>query len=151
LLGLSTSGLTVHANKGENVLYDRSAAGMAAGDIVRIGTGTAEETRTIASVTIPPTPQAPTNPIRFGRRGLAGQNTVWQPRPVVPVITIPAGSINMLVTGVDGFEVGQKVAIGYGATYPAVAMAVEKYEVVTITAVGKPGTQAWLSMDARAG
>jgi len=151
LLGLSTSGLAVPANKGENVLYVRSAAGMSAGDIVRIGTGTAEETRTIASVTIPPAPQAPANPFGFGRRGPAGQTTVWQPLPDGPVITIPAGSTNIPVTGVDGFEVGQKMAIGYGATYPAVAMAVEKYEVVTITAVGKPGTQAWLSMDARAG
>ena len=43
------------------------------------------------------------------------------------------------------------MAIGYGATYPAVANAIEKYEVVTITTVGKPGTQAWLSMDAKAG
>ena len=48
-------------------------------------------------------------------------------------------------------EVGQKIGIGYGATYPAVAKAVEKYEVVTVTAVGKPGTQAWLAADAKAG
>ena len=55
--------------------------------------------------------------------------------------------------GGGGFavEVGQKIAIGYGATYPTVAKAVEKYEVVTVTAVGKPGTQAWLSADAKAG
>ena len=51
----------------------------------------------------------------------------------------------------NGFEVGQKMAIGYGATYPTVSKAIEKYEVVTITNVGKPGTQAWLSMDAKAG
>jgi hypothetical protein len=43
------------------------------------------------------------------------------------------------------------MAIGYGATYPTVAQAVEKYEVVTITEVGKQGTQAWLSIDAKAG
>ena len=43
------------------------------------------------------------------------------------------------------------MAIGYGASYPAVAQAIEKYEVVTITGVGKQGTQAWLSMDAKAG
>ena len=67
------------------------------------------------------------------------------------MITIPAGSTNVPVTSVAGFEVGQKMAIGYGATYPAVAQAVEKYEVVTVTEVGKPGTQAWLSMDAKAG
>jgi len=67
------------------------------------------------------------------------------------VITIPAGSTNVPVTSASGFEAGQKIAIGYGATYPAVAQAVEKYEVVTITEVGKPGTQAWLAADAKAG
>jgi hypothetical protein len=67
------------------------------------------------------------------------------------VITIPAGSTNIPVTSVDGFEVGQKMAIGYGATYPTVAQAIEKYEVVTITKVGNPGTQAWLSADVKAG
>ena len=42
-------------------------------------------------------------------------------------------------------------ALGYGATYPAVARDVEKYEVVTVTAVGKPGTQTYLAADAKAG
>src|ERR1035437_6995861 len=50
-----------------------------------------------------------------------------------------------------GVEVGQKIGIGYGATYPTVAKTVEKYEVVTVTAFGKPGTQAWLAADAEAG
>jgi hypothetical protein len=67
------------------------------------------------------------------------------------VITIPVGSTNIPVNSISGFEVGQKMAIGYGATYPTVAKSIEKYEVVTITKVGKPGTQAWLSMDARKG
>ena len=66
-------------------------------------------------------------------------------------MTIPVGSTNVPVTSVTGIEVGQKIALGYGATYPAVAKAMEKYEVVTVTAVGKPGTQAWLSADAKAG
>jgi hypothetical protein len=52
---------------------------------------------------------------------------------------------------VAGFEAGKKMAIGYGASYPTVARSIEKYEVVTITEVGKQGTQAWLSMDAKAG
>ena len=67
------------------------------------------------------------------------------------MITIPAGSTNVPVTSVAGFAVGEKIAIGYGATYPAVAKAVERYEVVTVTAVGKPGTQAYLAADATAG
>ena len=51
----------------------------------------------------------------------------------------------------NGFEAGQKSAIGYGATYPPVAKAMEKHEVATVTAVGKPGTQAFLGADAPAG
>ncbi len=151
LLGLSGSGLAVPARKGESVLYVRTTAGMTPGDMIEIGTGSAKETGTIAAITSPPAPEAPAMPFGFGRRGPSGQTTVWQPLPDGPVITIPAGSTNIPVTSVDGFEIGQKMAIGYGATYPTVAQAVEKYEVVTITGVGKPGTQAWLSMDARAG
>ncbi len=45
----------------------------------------------------------------------------------------------------------QKIGIGCGTTYPTVAKAVEKYEVVMVTGVGKPVTQAWLSADAKAG
>ena len=67
------------------------------------------------------------------------------------MITIPAGSTNVPVTSIAGFVVGQKIAIGYGATYPAVARDVEQYEVATVTAVGKPGTQAYLAADAPAG
>ena len=77
--------------------------------------------------------------------------TLWQPLPEGPVITVPAGSDNIPVTSTSGFEVGGKMAIGYGATYPAVSNTIEKYEVVTITAVGKPGTQAYLAMDAHPG
>ena len=67
------------------------------------------------------------------------------------MITIPAGSTNVPVTSVAGFAVGEKIALGYGATYPAVAKTVEQYEVATVTAVGKPGTQAFLAADAPAG
>lgn len=151
LLGLSGSGLAVPAKKGESVLYVRTTAGMTVGDMIEIGTGSAMETGTIAGIATPPASGASAMPFGFGRRGPSGQTTVWQPLPDGPVITIPAGSTNIPVTSVDGFEVGQKMAIGYGATYPAVSRAIEKYELVTITGVGKPGTQAWLSMDARAG
>lgn len=151
LLGLSNSGLVVPAKKGESAIFVRSTAGMSVGDIIEIGTGSAMETRKIAGITTPRVPEAPASPFGLGRRGPSGQTTVWQPLPEGPVITIPAGSTNIPVTSVDGFEVGQKMAIGYGESYPAVARAVEKYEVVTITRVGKPGTQAWLSMDAKAG
>ncbi len=57
----------------------------------------------------------------------------------------------MPVTGAAGFEVGHKIGIGHGATYPTVANAEEGYEVVTVTEVGRPGTQAFLGVDAPAG
>jgi hypothetical protein len=135
LLGLSNSGLAVPARAGETTLDVRSTAGMSAGDTIGIDTGSSVETRKIVSV------------------GTAAGNstTLWQPVPDGPVITIPAGSTNVPVTSVSGFAVGQKIALGYGGAFPAVGRTVEKYEMATVTAVGKPGTQAYLSADAPAG
>ena len=135
LLGLSNSGLVAPARAGEATIYVRSTTGMKVGDMIEIGTGSEMETRKIVSIGT-----AATDP-----------TTVWQPLPEGPVITIPVGSTNVPVTHAKGFEVGQKIALGYGATYPAVAKAIEQYEVATVTAVGKQGTQAWLSADAKAG
>jgi hypothetical protein len=154
LLGLSNSGLAVPAQKGESTLYVRNTKGMSVGDAIEIDNGSSQEIRkitaigTVAGLGEPKTP----SPFGGGRPVEPGiSTTVWQPLPDGPVITIPKGSTNVPVTSVDGFEVGQKIAIGHGATYPTVAQAIEKYEVVTITEVGKPGTQAWLSADAKAG
>ena len=144
LLGLANSGLVVPARKGDTTIYVRSTAGMNVGDTIEIDTGSAVESCKIA------------------RLGTAAGNTttLWQPLPDGPVITIPVGSTNVPFTGAGsgpfgggGFavEVGQKIGVGHGATYPTVAKALEKYEVVTVTAVGKPGTQAWLAADAKAG
>lgn len=137
LLGLADSGLAVPAKKSDSVVYVRSTVGMSVGDTIDIGNGSQMERRTIA------------------RLGTAAGNptTLWQPLPDGPVTTIPTGSTNVPYTGAGGFavEVGQKIGVGHGASYPTVANSVEKYEVVTVTAVGKPGTQAWLSMEARAG
>jgi hypothetical protein len=135
LLGLSTSGLAATARKGDTTIHVRSTTDMKVGDTIGIDTGSGVETRKIASI------------------GTAAGNstTLWQPLPEGPVITIPAGSTNVPVTSVAGFVVGEKVALGYGATYPTVAKALERYEVATVTAVGKPGTQALLGADARAG
>lgn len=154
VLGMSNSGLVVPAQKGDTTLYVRSVTGMNVGDTIEIGTGSAVETRKIASIQTP----SVTAPVG-GRGGFGGgrgggpgtPTTVWQPLPEGPVITIPAGSTNIPVTSVNGFEVGHKMAIGYGASYPTVAQAIEKYEVVTITEVGKPGTQAWTAVDANPG
>ncbi len=137
VFGLADSGLAVPAKKGDTTIHVRSTSGMKEGDTIEIGTGSAVETRKVTSLGT-----------------AAGNNTtLWQPLPEGPVITVPPGSTNVPFTGDRGFavEVGQKLAIGYGATYPAVARDVEHYEVVTVTAVGKPGTQAYLAADAKPG
>ena len=142
LLGLSDSGLAVPAKKGDATIYVRSTNGMNVGDTVEIDTGSGVETHKIASL----------------GTAAGGTTTLWQPLPDGPVITILAGAKNVPFTGSGrgfggGFaiEVGQKLGIGYGATFPAVANTIEKYEIVTVTAVGKPGTQAYLAADAKAG
>jgi non-reducing end alpha-L-arabinofuranosidase len=135
LLGLSNSGLAVPAHAGETSVYVRGTSGMTAGDTIVIDTGSGAETRTITNV------------------GTAASNstTLWQPLPEGPVITIPEGSTNVPVTNVAGFAVGEKIALGFGATYPAVASGTERYEVATIISIGEPGTQAFLGTDALAG
>ncbi|HZR20641.1 MAG TPA: arabinofuranosidase catalytic domain-containing protein [Verrucomicrobiae bacterium] len=144
LLGLANSGLAVPAHKGDTNLFVRSTTGMNVGDTIEIDNGAGMETRKLASLGTP----------------AGNTTTVWQPLPDGPLLTIPVGSTNVPFTGSRGgfggggsfaIEVGEKIGLGYGATYPTVAKAVEKYEVVTVTAVGKPGTQAWLAADAKAG
>jgi hypothetical protein len=127
---------------------------MSAGDEIEIDNGSSREMHKITAIGTSAGLGEPKTPSPFGGgRPIepGSPTTVWQPLPDGPVITIPIGSTNIPVTSVDGFEVGQKMAIGYGATYPTVAQTIEKYEVVTITKVGKPGTQAWLSADAKPG
>ncbi len=135
LLGLADSGLAVPAHQGDTTLYVRSTTGMKVGDPIDVDTGAGAETRTIA---------------RLGTAA-SGSTTLWQPLPDGPVITVPPGSTNVPVTDTAGFAVGEKIALGYGTASPAVANGIERYEVATVTAVGKPGTQAWLSADAKAG
>jgi hypothetical protein len=135
LLGLSNSGLALPAHKGDTTIYVRSTTGMNPGDTVTIGAGASAETHKISQA----------------GSAAASNTTLWQPLPDGPILTIPAGSTNVPVASTAGFEVGQKIALGYGATYPAVAKTVEQYEVATVTAVGKPGTQAYLAADADAG
>ena len=145
LLGLANSGLAAPARKGDITIHVRSITGMSVGDTIEIDTGSGKETRKIASL----------------GTAAGAATTLWLPLPDGPVITIPAGSTRVPFTGGGrggfggggGFavEVGQKLGIGYGATYPAVADTVEKYEVVTVTEVGKPGTQSRLAAAAKAG
>jgi hypothetical protein len=108
---------------------------MTVGDAIVIDTGANTETRTIAGIGTP----------------AANSTTMWQPLPDGPVITIPAGSTSVPVTSVAGFVLGEAIALGYGATYPVVARTMEKYEVATVTSIGKPGTQGRLAVAAPAG
>jgi hypothetical protein len=144
LLGLANSGLAVPAEKGDSTVYVRSTTGMKVGDSIEIDTGSAVETRKITGI------------------GTAAGNatTLWQPLPDGPVINIPVGSTNVPYSAPSGpfgrggsftAEAGQKIGIGYGATFPAVANSTEKYEIVTVTEVGKAGAQAYLAADAKAG
>jgi non-reducing end alpha-L-arabinofuranosidase len=135
LLGLSNSGLAVPAHAGSSTIHVRNTDGMSVGDTINIGTGSSMEARKIASL------------------GTAASNhtTLWQSLPEELVVTVPAGSTNVPVEDASGFVVGQKIALGYGSRYPIVANTVEQYEIATVTAVGKPGTQAYLAMDAPAG
>jgi hypothetical protein len=135
LLGLSNSGLVASARKGDTTIHVRSTAEITAGDSVSIDIGSSVETHKIALV----------------GTAASSSTTLWQPLPEGPVITIPAGSTNIPVTSIAGFVVSEKIAIGYGATYPAVSRDIEKYEVATVTAIGKPGTQALLATEAPVG
>ena len=135
LVGLANSGLAAPARTGDRVLYVRSTEGMSPGDTITVGTGSRMETHKIASL------------------GTAATNhtTLWQPLPEGPVITLPAGATNVPVESTAGFIAGQKIALGAGATYPVATNPMERYEIATVTEVGKPGTQAYLAMDAPAG
>ena len=135
LLGLSNSGLAVPPRVSDTTIFVRSTAGMAVGDTISIDSGSNAETRKIA---------------KLGTEA-SNQTTLWQPLPDGPVITVPVGSTNVPVMSVAGFAVGEKIALGYGAIYPAVARDIERYEVATVTAIGKPGTQAYLATAAAAG
>ena len=149
LLGMANSGLAVNAAKGDKTIYLRSVEGFREGDEIRVG----GETRTVKSVSAPqPRPADPAAMMMRRPGPVPGTpTTVWQPLPGGHGIEFPAGVTNIPVTSTAGFEVGQKMALGYGAERPAVSNTLEKYEVVTVTEVGKPGTQGYLSMDAKPG
>ena len=148
LLGMAASSLAVDAAKGDKTVYVRSVNGIAPGDEIMIGS----EKRTVKAVNAPDQPAPDPNASPFRRMAVPGTpTTVWQPLPGGHGIEIPKGSTNIPVTSTDFFKVGDKMAIGYGTDRPAVSNAKEKYEVVTVTAVGKAGTQGYLSMDAKPG
>ncbi|CAN5761516.1 hypothetical protein BH11PSE6_BH11PSE6_06750 [soil metagenome] len=121
LLGLATSGLAAPAEAGATAINLRSVNGLAAGQ--RIGID--GETRTI------------------GRLGTAAAvpTTIFIPVSTGPWLTVPAGSTNLPVANAAGFAVGQKMGIDAGG----------HHEIVTVTAVGKAGTQTTLAVAVKAG
>jgi hypothetical protein len=121
LLSLSNSGLAAPTSAGEVTIHVRSTAGFAAGQKIEIE----GETCTIVSVGTPAAPMT----------------RLFVPVSTGPWITIPAGSTNLPVTSVAGFEVGQKIGIGIGGSY----------ELATVTAVGNAATQTTLAVVAVAG
>ena len=146
VFGLANSGLAAPAQKGDTTIYVRSTAGMSVGDSIQVDTGSGMETRKIASL----------------GTAAGASMTLWQPLPDGPVITVPPGSTSVPYAGGGGgfggrggggpaLEAGQKLGLGYGTTYPAVARDMENYEVVTVAEVGKPGTQSRLAAAANAG
>ncbi len=149
LLGMTGSGLAVDAAKGDEIIYVRSVEGVNPGDEIMVG----GEKHIVKAVNAPePAPVVPGRmPFGRGMQPAGAPTTVWQPLPGGHGIEIPVGSTNIPVTSVAHFAVGQKMAIGYGTDRPAVSNSLEKYEVVTVTEVGKPGTQGYLSMDAKPG
>jgi hypothetical protein len=134
LLGLSGSGLAVPTRIGDSTLHVRSITGLKVGDTVSIDTGAGLENRKITAV----------------GSAAGADTTLWQPAED-PTLVIPVGSTNVPVTSTAGFVVGEKIAIGYGTAANAVSRTMEKYEVATVTAIGKAGTQAFLGTDAAAG
>ena len=134
LLGLANSGLALPARVGETKLNVREVAGMSVGDTVEIGAGKDAESRKIAAL----------------GSAATDHTLLWQPLPDGP-ITLPPGSTNVPVESVVGFKVGEKIALGYGSAVPSGAGSTEQYETATVTAVGKPGVQAYLAADAPAG
>jgi sRNA-binding protein len=121
LLGLSNSGLAAPASAGEKTVYVRNAAGFAVGQKVELD----GESRTVAAVGTEASPMT----------------VVFVPVSTGPWLTVPAGATNLPVASAAGFSVGQKLGIDIGGNF----------EIATVTAVGKAGTQTVLSAAAQAG
>ncbi len=121
LLGLAGSGLAAPAAKGSSVINVHDVIGFTAGQEINID-GEKKRIKSVGSAASPMT-------------------TVFVPVSTGPWITIPAGSTNLPVTSMAGFEAGQKIGIDMGGNY----------EEVTVTSAGKAATQTNLATEAKAG
>jgi hypothetical protein len=121
LLGMAGSGLATAATQGSNTINVLSVTDLRAGQRINIG----GEAHTIAKIGTAASPMA----------------YVFIPVSTGPWITIPAGSTNLPVTNITGFEAGQKIGIDLGGNY----------EEATVTSVGKPATLTTLAAEAKVG
>jgi len=120
-LGLATSGLVAPVKAGDGDIYIQNIDGLAEGQILDVD----GETRRISKL----------------GTAAAAPTTVYIPVSISSRLNIPAGATNLPVTSAAGFVVGEKIGIDMGGNY----------EVATVTAVGKAGTQANLAVAAKAG
>jgi hypothetical protein len=121
LLGLAGSGLAAPSSPGTTTIFLRSTNGFEAGQKIDID----GESRTIASV----------------GTAVAPMTTVFIPVSTGPWLKVSTGSKNLPVASAAGFEASQKIGIDVGGNY----------EIATVTAVGKAGTQTTLSEAATSG
>lgn len=121
LLGAASSGLAAPAASGATVLNLRSVGGFAAGQSITID-GEARVVRSVGTAASVPT-------------------VIFIPVSTGPWLTVPAGSTNIPVMNASGFAVGEKISIDAGG----------RQEIVTVTAVGKAGTQTTLAAATRPG
>ena len=136
VLGLSNSGLAAAARKGETTLHVRSTTGMTVGDSIVIDTGASSETRTIAEH-------------RDARReqhdavaAAAGRSGDHDSRRLDQRAGHERGRIRRRRK--DRARLRRHVSRRR-------ATRSEKFEVATVTAIGKPGTQGRLAAAAPAG
>lgn len=121
LLGLAPSGLVASSAAGAKTINVRDVTGFSVGQQIMIG----GESRKVAQV----------------GTGATVPTTVFIPVSTGPWLTVPAGSTNIPVANAAGFAVGQKIGIDAGGNH----------EILTVTAVGKAGTQTTLEVPAKAG
>lgn len=121
LLGLSHSGLTAPAKRGDRSVNVLNITGFKPGQQIEIE----GELRKISKIGTAASPVT----------------SIYVPVSTGPWLTVPAGSTNIPVTNAAGFVVGQKIGIDLGGNY----------EVATVTKVGKAATQTNLAAPSKAG
>ena len=121
LLGLSPAGLVSRAMKGDKNIYLSAVEGLKTGDQIDV----AGEKVAIAKIGTAASPMT----------------TIFVPVSTGPWLTFPVGTTKLPVTNATGFMVGDKIGIDAGG----------KFEIDTVTSVGKASTQTNLVGGAKKG